>query len=112
MSIRNAVEETANQKTGNGVKYTIIDLSASTPQVISASPATLIGLCVNTALSAHSCSFADDSTNVVTVPASTGVGGYDIGAGTVGVRFETSLNIVPNAIATGIVAVFWKDIVE
>lgn len=98
-------------KTHQPANYTVIDLSVATPVAVSSGvPAFLCGLYVDTALSAHAVTVDDDSTTVVTIPASTAVGAFDFGNQGHDVRFNTALVVTPNASSTGVLVVYWRPI--
>lgn len=113
MSVVNGLILSALNKFVNGfandVNQTVVDLSVDSTE-ISAVPAVLVGVYVNTALSAHALPIEDSATPIITIPASTGVGAYDMGNAGAGIRFETSLVVNPNDVATGNITVFWKPI--
>ena len=68
----------------------------------------MYGVYVNTALSAHALPIKDDTTTIVTVPASAAAGSmYNFP----GILFSTSLIVDPNDAATGNVTVAWKTAV-
>ena len=64
----------------------------------------LHGIYVDSAMSAHDCLVSDDTTTIITLPASTAAGNYWEFHGA---RFNTSLVIDPNDAATGRIVVFW-----
>jgi len=88
-------------------EYSIQDTSTNGPTSIVAGPALLLGVYVNTVLSAHTVIIADATTAIVTLPAS-------LAAGTMinfpGLRFETSLNIDPNDSSTGNLTVIYRKV--
>lgn len=83
------------------------DTSGNGPTTIYAGPCLLIGIYVNTVLSAHTVVFKDSTTAKITLPAS-------LAAGTnlqfSGARFETSLVIDPDDSSTGEVVVFYRPL--
>jgi len=87
--------------------YSVQDTSTNGPTAISAVPALLCGVYVNTVLSAHTVIFKDNTTAIITLPAS-------LSAGTLlrfpPIRFETSLNIDPDDTSTGNVTVIYKPL--
>lgn len=91
------------------VNYTVVDLSTNSTTV-SAAPAMLTGIYVDTALSAQACPIKDDTTTVFSLPASTPVGAFDFGNQGSAVKFATSLVVDPDDAATGTVVVFWKAV--
>lgn len=88
---------------------TVVDVAVNDTQV-SAAPAHLIGVYVNTALSAHALPIKDGGTAgtaKVTLPASAAAGTfYDFK----GMRFDTDLHVDPNDAATGNITVLWRPI--
>lgn len=91
--------------------YTSVDLSANSTTV-SAVPAIIGKVWVNTVLSAHACPIKDGSTTVFSLPASapatiSDATAYAFAAGT---RFETSLIVDPDDAATGTIVVQWRPI--
>lgn len=88
-------------------EYSVQDTSTNGPTAIHATPALLMGIYVNTVLSAHTVILADATTAIVTLPAS-------LAAGTMinfpGLRFETSLNIDPDDASTGNITVMFRKI--
>lgn len=88
-------------------EHSVQDTSTNGPTAIHAAPALLMGVYVNTVLSAHTVIIADATTAVVTLPAS-------LSAGTMipfpGLRFETSLNIDPNDASTGNLTIMYRKI--
>ena len=93
-------------------KYTVVDLTADTTTV-SANPAMIGNLWINTALSAHTCPIQDGSTVVFTLPASapattTEATSFQFLRGT---RFETSIVVNPdNSMSQGSLVVQWREI--
>lgn len=88
--------------------YSVQDTSANGPTEISAGPAILYGVFVNTVLSAHTVIFKDAATSVITLPASLAAGTFVNFSN--GIRFETSLQIDPDDSSTGNVTVFYKPL--
>lgn len=91
--------------------YTSVDLSANSTTV-SAVPAIIGKVWVNTVLSAHACPIKDNTTTVFSLPASAAATisdatAYAFAAGT---RFETSLIVDPDDAATGTIVVQWRPI--
>ncbi len=86
--------------------YSVVDVATDTTTVYDG-PAILFGVYVNTALSAHALPVTDDTTTVVTLPASAAAGSmYPFP----GIRFETKLIVNPNDAATGNVTVAYRPI--
>lgn len=85
---------------------TTVDTSSDSTTVYNG-PAILLGVYVNTVLSAHTVVIQDNSTAKVTLPAS-------LGAGTnlafPGVRFETSLVVNPDDSSTGNITIFYRPL--
>lgn len=116
MSVKNGLVNSALNKfisgySGGDVKQTVVDL-ATDSTIVSAVPAVLVGAYVNTVLSAHILPIKDDTATILNVPASTAVGAIDFGNAGAGIRFETSLVVDPDNVATGEVVIYWKEIVE
>lgn len=66
----------------------------------------LYGVYVNTGLSAHALPIKDDTTTIVTIPASAAAGSmYNFP----GIKFRTSLIVDPDNSATGNITVAWSD---
>ena len=86
-------------------EYSIQDTSINGPTEIYGAPCLLMGIFVNTVLSAHTVLIPDATTAIVTLPAS-------LAAGTMvefpGLRFETSLNIDPNDASTGNLTIIYR----
>lgn len=87
-------------------KYTAVDTSVNSTTV-SSKPALVVGVYVNTVLSAHTVIIKDGTTPVLTIQASLAAGTMlDIPP----TRFETSLVVDPDDSSTGNVTVFWRDL--
>lgn len=88
-------------------EYSVQDTSTNGPTSINAEPSLLMGIYVNTVLSAHTVVIADATTAIVTLPAS-------LAAGTMinfpGLRFETSLNIDPDDASTGNLTIMFRKV--
>lgn len=83
---------------------TVIDLSGG-DQTVYDGPAICGGVYVNSVLSAHTVSIADNATNKMALVASLAAGSE------VGIRpwkAYTSLKVLPNASSTGSITVFWR----
>ena len=87
--------------------YSVQDTSTDGPTTIYNGPALLLGVYVNTALSAHTVILADNATTVVTIPASLAAGTSILYPG---IRFETSLKIDPNDSSTGNLTVVYRPL--
>lgn len=87
--------------------YSVQDTSTNGPTAIYAGPALLLGVYVNTALSAHTVLLKDNTTTVITIPASLGAGQSILYPG---IRFETSLNIDPDDSSTGNLTVVYRPL--
>lgn len=86
---------------------TVVDVSANSTTV-SAGPAVLLGVYVNTVLSAHACPIENGSTALVTLVASLAAGtNLQFGDGIV---FPSSLVVNPNDAATGSITVMWRPL--
>jgi|TARA_R110000823_G_scaffold281365_1_gene399601 hypothetical protein len=97
-----------NATTAPEFLYSVQDTSTDGPTAIYASPCLLRGVYVNTALSAHTVIFKDNTTAVITLPASLAAGTY-VPLGDI--RIESSLNIDPNDSSTGNLTVVYKPFV-
>ena len=88
-------------------EYSIQDTSVNGPTEIHGEPTLLMGVYVNTVLSAATVILADATTAIVTLPAS-------LAAGTLltfpGLRFETSLNIDPDDASTGNLTIMYRKV--
>lgn len=90
--------------TEEGCTMTVVDTSANSTTV-SAVPAVLLGIYVNTVLSAHTVVIKDGATGKLTLPASLGAGTkIDCHSAT----FATSLVVDPDDSSTGEIVVFWR----
>jgi hypothetical protein len=89
--------------------YTVVDLSTNSTTV-SAAPAIIGNIWVNTVLSAHACPILDGATTIWSLPASTPVTTTDATSfkHLHGTRCETSLIVDPNDAATGAIVVQWR----
>tara|TARA_R110000744_G_scaffold377344_1_gene492258 strand:+ start:94 stop:396 length:303 start_codon:yes stop_codon:yes gene_type:complete len=81
--------------------------AATDSTIVAAGPCVLVGLFVNTVLSAHTVVIQDNATPIVTLPASTAAGTY--------YQFDNlvcnhSLVMNPNDSSTGNVTVMYKDL--
>lgn len=86
-------------------RYSVVDVATNSTTVVSSS-ARLYGIYVNTALSAHALPIQDNTTAIITIPASTAAGTlYEFP----GVLFSTSLVVDPNDAATGNVTLFYAE---
>jgi hypothetical protein len=87
--------------------YSVQDVSTDGPTTIYNAPALLLGVYINTVLSAHTVVLTDAAATVITLPAS-------LAAGTLlkfpGVKFASSLRIAPNASSTGSVVVLYRPV--
>jgi hypothetical protein len=91
---------------GAALSYQVVDLSDATPVEILGAPGSLFGIYVLVALSAHACPVTDNDVAIMTLPASAPVGAFF--QAPAGLAFATDLELVPNAAATGTVAVFYR----
>lgn len=86
--------------------YTTVDVSTDSTTIYTGK-CLLLGLYVNTVISAHTVVIKDNAAAIVTTPAS-------LAAGTnlsfPGIRIETALVVDPDNSATGNITVFWKPI--
>lgn len=81
----------------------VVDLATDSTLVFNG-PCLLVGVYVNTVLSAHACPIQDDATAVVTLIASLAAGSQ---VDCRGVKLSTSLVVNPDDIATGNITVFY-----
>jgi len=90
------------------VSYKVVDVADNDTQV-TANPAFLYGVYVNTVLSAHVVPIKDGGTTgttVVSLPASAAAGStYDFP----GIYFKTDIHVDPNDLATGSITVAYRD---
>jgi hypothetical protein len=84
----------------------IVDV-ADNSTVVYAGRAQLIGIVVNTALSAHVLPILDGSTTVLTLPASAAAGSF---FDCYGCPFDTSLVVDPNDAATGAITLVFDPV--
>lgn len=89
-----------------GWNATTVDTSNDTVTIYTG-PVLLMGVYVNTVLSAHTVVIQDGSTAVVTLPASLAAGSERF---FYGARFMTSLVVNPDDSSTGNITVFWKPL--
>lgn len=88
------------------VNATVVDLSVDSTTVSSV-PAILVGVYVNTALSAAACPIESGGTALVTLVASLAAGtNLQFGEGVI---FPSTLTVNPDNAATGSITVFWKS---
>ena len=104
---RNTDSATASYlSTADECYYTVVDTSTDSVTVNNA-PSLLLGVFVNTVLSAHTVILKDNTTSVFTLPAS-------LAAGTLlrlpATRFETSLIVDPDNSSTGNITVLWRPL--
>lgn len=84
--------------------YSVVDVATDSTTVYTGA-AIVVGLVVNTALSAHALPIKDGATTVFTVPASAAAGTiYNLH----NTRFNTSIVIDPDNLATGNVTLIFK----
>jgi hypothetical protein len=91
----------------NETLMSVQDTSVNGPTVIYAGPCLLVGVYVNTVLSAHTVIFKDNTVDKITLPASLAAGSERTFHGA---RFETSLVIDPDDSSTGNLTVFYRPI--
>lgn len=85
-------------------RATVVDV-ADNSTTVSAAPAILYGIFVNTVLSAHTCPITDDVVTILTLVASAAAGTnlwFENG-----IPFNTSLIVNPNDAATGSLTLVW-----
>lgn len=86
---------------------TIVDLATDADVVVTASPAVLLGVYVNVAMSAHAALLKDAATTKLTLPASTAAGTkIDCHSG----LFSSNITVESNDSGTGTITVFWRAI--
>lgn len=84
--------------------YTVVNVADNTT-TIHAGPAVLVGVYINTALSAQALPIEDNTTPVVSIPASAAAGAqYNFPD----ILFRTSLIVDPDDAATGSITVAWR----
>ena len=88
-------------------RYTVVSV-ADDSTTVSSSPAMLYSVHVNTALSAHACPIADNSTTVFSLAASSAVGTNL--SWPKGIPFLTSLVVDPDNAATGSITLVWAPL--
>ena len=86
--------------------YKVVDVSDNSTTVYNG-PALLMGVYVNTVLSAHTCPITDASTTVITLPASWAAGSMQTFPG---IRFETSLIVDANDSGTGNITIAYRPL--
>ena len=92
----------------NEYKYGVVDTSVNST-VVSSKPALVIGVYINTVLSAHTVVLKDDTVAVITLKASLAAGTMlDIPP----TQFGTSLVVDPDDSSTGNITIFYKDLRE
>lgn len=84
---------------------TVVDV-ATDSTTVSSVPAVLVGVYVNTALSAHALPIESGGVALVTLPASLAAGS-NVQFGD-GIMFPSNLVVNPNDAATGNITVFWR----
>lgn len=84
---------------------TIVDLSTDADVVVTSAPAVLLGVYIDTVMSAHVALIKDFSTTLITLAASTAAGTkYD----THSALFATNITVESDNAATGKLAIFWR----
>lgn len=107
--LRSGLVNDASELAHTETFYKVVDVSANDTEVYGG-PCLLMGVYVNTALSAHTCPIKDGGTSgttVVTLPASWTAGSM---ANFPGIRFETTLHVDPNDSGTGNITVAYRPI--
>ncbi len=87
-------------------EYSVVDVSDNITTVFDG-PCDVYGVYINTVLSAQDLPIKDGTTTVITVAAAATVGTYLVFPG---VRFDTSLIVDPDDVATGNVTVMFRKI--
>lgn len=90
-----------------GCEYAVVDVATNSTTVC-ATPCVLFGYYINTALSAHALPLQDNTTAVITIPASAAAGSMQNFIG--GIHLLTSFVIDPNDAATGNITVWYRKI--
>jgi hypothetical protein len=90
----------------NAWEPTVVDV-ATDSTTITTRPARLMGVYINTALSAHALPIVDGTTTIFTIPASATAGTF---YPFYGAKFKTSLVIDPNDSGTGNITVLWDPL--
>jgi len=84
---------------------TVVDVADNSTTISTQGPIELLGVYINTVLSAHAVEIKDGTTTKLTLPASAAAGTfYDFFGG----KFLTSLIVDPNDSGTGSITVFWR----
>jgi len=86
-----------------GSQMTQIDLSGDAATVVSATPALLVGIYVDVALSAHTVAISSDGVTLKTLAASTPVGFINC----CNHEFAEDITVTPNAASTGTISVYY-----
>lgn len=100
-------DDVTNGVKGAGCSITVVDLATDDDVVVTSAPAILLGVYVNTVLSAHVVQIKNDSTVNITLPASLAAGSERDFHGAV---FSTNITIESDNSATGSIAVLWRAI--
>ncbi len=83
----------------------VVDVATDSTTVVSTGPVELLGVYINTVLSAHALPIKDGTATMLTIPASAAAGAYyDFFGG----KFLTSLVVDPDNSGTGNVTLFWR----
>lgn len=90
-----------------GCNMTTVDLATNADVVVTAAPAYLLGIYVNTVMSAHAANIQDNSTVKLILPASTAAG-TKIDCHTS--IFSTNITVNCDDAATGELVIFWRAI--
>ena len=90
-----------------GCKMTVVNMTDDSTTVCS-QPCVLLGIHVNTALSAHVCTIDDGTTSKIILDASLAAGSYPNFHSAI---FDTSLIVNPhNDASAGQIVVFWREL--
>lgn len=103
LRVVNGALQTTSLGEGSGVTATPVDI-ATDSTTVSAAPAYLTGIYVNTALSAHPVLITDAAVTKFILPASAAAGTFYPFEG----EFLTSLIVNPDDAATGNITVMWR----
>lgn len=86
-------------------EITIVDLATDADVVVNAAPSVLLGVMVDTVMSAHAALIKDSTTTKITVPASS-VAGYQIPG--YSASFLSNITVESDNSATGKLAIYWR----
>jgi hypothetical protein len=87
-------------------EITIVDLATDADVVVTAAPAVLLHVFVDTVMSAHVALIKDSTTTKITMPASS-IAGYQVPGNSA--SFATNITVESDNAATGKLAIFWRN---